>query len=73
MLTFGWFEPGDEDKFNAWLAEHDKTCRMAGNRNTGAIGGRLTYSFTPTSLGTVTKVTCACGKGEIDLSHYEDW
>lgn len=40
---------------------------------TGAIGGRYTYSFTPTSLGTVVKVSDAITKTEIDLSNYEEW
>lgn len=52
-----------------WLTEHDKACRFADPAKQGASGGRLTYSFTPTSLGTVTKVGCACG-GECDLTDY---
>lgn len=39
----------------------------------GAIGGSLTYSFTPTSLGTVVKVTDGFTNKTIDLSNYEDW
>ncbi len=38
----------------------------------GAIGGRLTYSFTPTGLGVVTEVECACG-AKIDLTDYDSW
>lgn len=51
-------------KLNGWLLEHDKTCPNAGSKNQGAIGGRLTYSFTPTSLGTFSGVKCACGAQE---------
>lgn len=40
---------------------------------TGAIGGRYTYSFTPTSLGTVVKVYDAITKETIDLSDYDTW
>ncbi len=29
-------------------------------QKTGSNGGRLTYSFTPTGVGTVAKVKCAC-------------
>jgi len=43
-----------------------------GHKNMGAIGGGLTYSFTPTSLGTVETVQCACG-AKLCLTHFEDW
>ena len=39
----------------------------------GAIGGRWTYSFTPTSIGTIVKVKDGLYGGELDLSNYEDW
>ncbi len=38
----------------------------------GAIGGRLTFSFTPTSLGTVVKVRDGISDKEVDLTDY-DW
>lgn len=53
-------DKGDLARVNEWLGEHDKTCPYAVNQ--GSIGGRLTYSFTPNSLGTVVRVTCACGE-----------
>lgn len=39
----------------------------------GAAGGALTYSFTPTNLGTVVKVTEGFTNQTIDLTEYEDW
>jgi hypothetical protein len=39
----------------------------------GAVGGSTTYSFTPTSLGVVVKVTDGFTGETIDLSDYEDW
>lgn len=39
----------------------------------GAIGGRLSYEFTPTSLGDVVKVKCCITNQEIDLSEYDAW
>ena len=42
----------------------------------GAIGGGLTYEFTPTSLGTVTRVTFASGtqyEKTVDLTDYDSW
>ncbi len=35
---------------------------------TGAVGGRFTYSFTPTSIGTFITVTDCITKKELDLS-----
>ena len=52
-------------KMNEWLKEHNLTCPHASGRRQGAIGGRLTYSFTPTSLGTFSSVLCACGAREL--------
>jgi hypothetical protein len=37
----------------------------------GAIGGGITYSFTPTSLGVVVKVKY--GDKELDLTDYDMW
>lgn len=66
------FTEEDREKLNSWLATHNKECRYADPCKTGAIGGRLTYLFTPTSLGLITKVRCACGK-TVDLTDYESW
>jgi hypothetical protein len=59
----------DERKaLNNWLGEHDTTCTYA--RNQGASGGRLTYQFTPTSLGMITTVHCTCG-AHVDVTNYD--
>lgn len=39
----------------------------------GAIGGAYTYSFTPTSLSTVIKVTNGLTGETIDLTDYAAW
>lgn len=57
----------EQEKLREWQAGHNK------NVYTGAIGGRYTYSFTPTSLGTIVKVHDAVTKTEIDLTEYESW
>lgn len=54
-------------KLREWQKGHDQTVY------TGAIGGRYTYSFTPTSLGTIAKVKDAVTKTEIDLTDYLSW
>ena len=64
-MTFS-LEPHQIVKINKWI---DKQ----GVRPVGAIGGRFTYSFSPTSIGTVVKVSdCITGK-ELDVTDYQDW
>lgn len=43
-----------------WKKQHELEAHN-GAGTTGAIGGRYTYSFTPTSLGTVGTIHCSCG------------
>lgn len=62
----------EQIKFNKWIQKHNKKCKYSDSMKTGAIGGRLTYMFTPTSLGVITKVKCACGE-EIDLTDTDLW
>lgn len=40
--------------------------------NVGAIGGKLTYCFTPTGLGVIFEVKCACGE-KLNLTNYDEW
>lgn len=54
-----------------WLKKHNKKCKFANPISCGVIGGRLTYMFTPTSLGCLTGVKCACGK--ILLIDINEW
>ena len=70
----------DEDEKESlvdFLHEHNRVCKYYDDGTHdlppgGAIGGRMTYSFTPTTLGTVTKVKCSCGE-ERDLTDYDGW
>jgi len=57
--------PTETAKALAWRDEHDK--RHTGG---GAIGGRYTFSFTPTTLGTVAKVIWAWGVAYFGRSAY---
>lgn len=60
---------GDELKtLNEWMRKKNL------NKYGGAIGGRFTYSFTPTSIGVAKTVTdCQEQKDTIDLTDYEGW
>lgn len=63
-------------KLDDWVAEQDAKVAAIQKRERayyGCSGGAYTYSFTPTSLGTVVKVVNGVTKEEIDLTDYEDW
>ena len=57
----------DAEKVRHWIKNHK--CSIY---DQGTIGGRISYSFTPTGLGPISKVICACGE-ELDLTNYEEW
>lgn len=57
---------------NNWIKEHDKECPLLLSGDVGAIGGRITYTFTPTSLGMACGVQCACG-AEHACTDVSDW
>jgi len=66
-------------QFNEWKNKHDDVCKFSPRNNrgnpsspTGAIGGRFTYEFTPTGLGTCVWVSCLCGE-KVDLTDSENW
>jgi hypothetical protein len=67
MMNFV-LDKNDMEQIAIWDKNHK--CNM--KDNVGAIGGRITYSFTLTGLGTITKVKCACGE-ELDLTEYGEW
>ncbi len=44
--------------------------------NSGAIGGEITYEFTPTTVGTVIIVTYCKGtdvEAVVDVTDYDEW
>ena len=43
----------EEEKINEWCREHTSK-----HPKTGAIGGRFSYVFTPTSIGTIGEIMC---------------
>jgi len=71
MQTFS-LEKKEEEKLARWLKSHDKKCPYAGKKNKATMGERLTYSFTPTSIGVAISVSCPCG-GNCDPTDYESW
>ena len=62
-----------EDLIAVWEVEQNKQwAAKHGRVYYGAIGGSLTYSFSPTSIGTIIKVSHVNGN-ELDVSDYQDW
>jgi hypothetical protein len=57
-------DEGMTKKYRNWYKKLNK-------KYEGAIGGGMTFSFTPTSLGTVVKVKYF--NEELDLTDYNDW
>ena len=57
------------DKYEDWIEKHNKSCPI---HYTGAIGGKITFKFTATSLGMLSSVSCACGE-ELLLTNTEDF
>lgn len=60
-------EPEDVKRIDEWKTKHE-TEKHNGSGYAGAIGGRYTYEFTPTSIGTFGRIRCACG----DYFDYDD-
>jgi len=56
-----------QQRLEQWQAQHTS------KQFTGAIGGRYTFSFTPTNKGTITKVKEIVSGEECDLTDYEAW
>ena len=76
----GWkmkFETDEtiDTKIGEWVLEHVEKCEFWTNPDIRiAAGGLITYCFTPTNLGVVTEIQCACGeKGNVtDLENLQD-
>ncbi len=57
----------DEKKIEEWKNKHDRYAHMIRSIDDrlgtgGSIGGRYTYEFIPTSIGTIGVVKCHCGE-----------
>lgn len=52
-----------------WMKVHKKMCKQ---KDVGAIGGRYSFEFTPTSIGMAIAVKCTCGEKE-NVTDYDCW
>lgn len=60
-----------EDQHNIlkeWIIDHNKQCEAEDT----AIGGKLSYTFTPTGLGQIININCVCGC-ILDLTDFDNW
>lgn len=55
------------ERIEEWTHSHE--CHIV---EEGAIGGKITYQFTPNAIGTTEKAVCACG-AELDVTDYDSW
>jgi hypothetical protein len=61
----------DPKKYKEFF-KHECMYTRKDNPVTGAIGGAISYKFTQTTVGTIVKAMCACGKEE-DITDYRGW
>lgn len=61
-------EEKDKARLHEWMDE-----LLKDEANTGAIGGRFTFRFTPTGLGVITVVIDGVTEKELDLTDYDNW
>jgi hypothetical protein len=62
-----------DEKHRARFGGMVEQFKQRGEVYVGVSGGNLTYSITPTSIGTVFKVTESITGEKIDLSDYDNW
>jgi len=60
-----------------WKKEHKCSLRTSDRGieeeiYVGAIGGAITYCFTPTGIGIIVEAKCACGE-KLNVTDFEDW
>ena len=54
----------EKQKLAKWIEKHKKKCNT--------FNRYLTYSFTPTGIGTIVEVKCSCGK-KVDVTDESNW
>lgn len=69
-ITFS-ITPEQVEAIRAWKKEHEAEAH-GGSEYAGAIGGRYTYEFTPTSIGTFGRIRCGCG-AKFDFDDGSEW
>ena len=61
-MTFG-FDASEWERIRRWQKLHKcKYRKPDGSQYYGCIGGGYEYRFTPTSIGMLAEIRCACGE-----------
>jgi len=62
MYTIGHLFNEELEGAYEWWAQHQDECEWAsGKKYAGAIGGIMSWIITPTSIGDLISMRCACG------------
>lgn len=69
-ITFS-ITPEQVEAIRTWKKKHEAESH-GGSEYAGAIGGRYTYEFTPTSIGTFGRIRCGCG-AKFDFDDGSEW
>lgn len=56
----------EEEAFNEWWKEHKHKCKDKPYER------HITFSFTPTGIGSIIVAKCSCGK-KIDITDVDCW
>ena len=68
------FQLGDDmgGRFREWNKAHLDERHGGKEPYSGAIGGRVSFRLTSTSLGMIVSAECSCGASEC-LTDFSDW
>lgn len=53
--------PEENKEIDTWIEKHINE-KHNGSHYAGAIGGRFSYRFIPTSIGEIGEIVCSCGE-----------
>lgn len=66
-------DEGETKRFVEWNEKHKAEKHSGKEPYAGAIGGRLTFSVTPTSLGEIVSVKCGLCGVEENLTDWDEF
>lgn len=61
------FTQKEQDEYDAFINKHDK-CKCK-----DPIGGKISFIFTDTGIGTITVLRCNVCKKENNITDFDEW